>query len=93
MSMAMVSDHAGPAASEARGMLTMWAPKLLRELYERDIRRPFCPAALWLGPFLAAEEAAPNLTTERFSAAAVMTALLQGPTSNKQRCSPCLREK
>ena len=39
----------------------------------------YCPAALWLGPFLAAEAAASNSAEERFSAAAVMRALLQGP--------------
>lgn len=68
-------------------MLACWAPRLLREMHERDVRRPYCPPALWLGPFLAAESAAAAgldggaaaAAEERFSAAAVMRALLQGP--------------
>ncbi len=42
-------------------------------------RNRYCPAALWLGPFTAAEAAADESAEERFSAAAVMRALLQGP--------------
>ena len=32
-------------------LLQVWAPALLRRLYERDGRRAFCPPALWLAPF------------------------------------------
>ncbi|KAK9903317.1 hypothetical protein WJX75_002686 [Coccomyxa subellipsoidea] len=71
--------YPGFEAVTARAMLGRWAPHLLREMYERDVRQRYCPAALWLGPFLAAEAAAFNSAEERFSAAAVMRALLQGP--------------
>lgn len=33
---------AGVTAEAARRLLAGWAPKLLRELYERDVRRPLC---------------------------------------------------
>ena len=59
-----------------------WAPKLLRELYERDVRRPYCPPALWLEPFAAAESAATQSAEERFNAAAVMRALLQASSGS-----------
>lgn len=63
-------------------MLAEWAPRLIREMYERDVRRQYCPGALWLGPFLAAEAAADQGSAEeRFSAAAVMRALLQQPAA------------
>ena len=32
-------------------LLQVWAPALLRRLYERDGRLAFCPPALWLAPF------------------------------------------
>ncbi len=32
-------------------LLQVWGPALLRQLYERDGRRTFCPSALWLAPF------------------------------------------
>ena len=38
---------------QLRRMLAAWAPRLLRALYERDVRVPFCPRALWLAPFQA----------------------------------------
>ena len=70
----------GIDSSTAGRMLGEWAPRLLRELYERDVRRPYCPPALWLEPFNAVEASsgAPGSTGERFNAAAVMRALLQG---------------
>ena len=76
-----IARGTGFDAAGARAMLGAWAPRLLREMYERDVRRPYCPPALWLGPFSAAEAAAADgaLPEERFSAAAVMRALLQGP--------------
>lgn len=68
-------------------MLAEWAPKLLRELYERDVRRPYCPPALWLEPFAAAKSAATQSVEERFNAAAVMRALLQA-SSGSSPASP-----
>eukprot|EP00891_Asterochloris_glomerata_P009406 jgi/Astpho2/9406/e_gw1.00145.21.1_t len=32
-------------------LLAKWAPLLLRALYEREVRRSFCPRALWLAPY------------------------------------------
>ena len=73
-------------------MLGEWAPRLLRELYERNVRRPYCPPALWLEPFNAVEASsgAPISMEERFNAAAVMRALLQtgspsGPSTGTPR--------
>lgn len=85
------SATAGVTAEAARRLLAEWAPKLLRELYERDVRRPFCPPALWLEPFHAAEAAAQQSAEERFSAAAVMRALLHassGSAPGSPRYSP-----
>ncbi|CAL8465528.1 g5064 [Coccomyxa elongata] len=75
------SPYPGFDAAGARAMLAAWAPRLLRQMYERDVRRAYCPPALWLGPFSAAEAAAADAASaeDRFSAAAVMRALLQGP--------------
>ena len=42
---------AGREAAAAGRMLRKWAPVALRALYERDLRRRFCPPALWLAPF------------------------------------------
>ena len=67
----------------ARRMLSEWAPRLLRELYERDVRRSYCPLALWLEPFSAAEADAKTSAEERFNAAAVMRALLSGSSSSQ----------
>ena len=81
----------GVTAEAARRLLAERAPKLLRELYERDVRRPFCPPALWLEPFHAAEAAAQQSAEERFSAAAVMRALLHassGLAPGSPRYSP-----
>jgi ubiquitin-protein ligase E3 C len=36
-----------------RAMLAEHAPLVLRALYERDVRRPFCQPALWLAPYTA----------------------------------------
>mmetsp|Transcript_17431 Transcript_17431/g.48587 ORF Transcript_17431/g.48587 Transcript_17431/m.48587 type:complete len:870 (+) Transcript_17431:468-3077(+) len=44
-------DQKQAAASSADSMLVEWAPIVLRSLYERDLRRPFCPASLWLAPY------------------------------------------
>ncbi|EFJ40292.1 hypothetical protein VOLCADRAFT_99935 [Volvox carteri f. nagariensis] len=32
-------------------LLLEWAPRLLRALYERDVRRPYCQSLLWLAPY------------------------------------------
>ncbi|GIL94061.1 hypothetical protein Vretimale_394 [Volvox reticuliferus] len=32
-------------------LLVEWAPRLLRALYERDVRRPYCQSLLWLAPY------------------------------------------
>ncbi|GLI64228.1 hypothetical protein VaNZ11_007426 [Volvox africanus] len=32
-------------------LLIEWAPRLLRALYERDVRRPYCQSLLWLAPY------------------------------------------
>jgi len=77
-----LSLYAGIDSSTTRRMLSEWAPKLLRELYERDVRRPYCPTALWLEPFTAAETAATQKAEERFNAAAVMRALLQASSGS-----------
>jgi ubiquitin-protein ligase E3 C len=82
-------------------MLAEWAPRLLRDLYERDVRRPYCPPALWLGPYLATEAAEKSQQQqdppeERYNATVVMRVMLQGgapgaSTSPRQqaRCGPC----
>lgn len=44
-------ESAGREAAAAGRMLRKWAPVGLRALYERDLRRCFCPPALWLAPF------------------------------------------
>ncbi|KAK9815844.1 hypothetical protein WJX72_010650 [[Myrmecia] bisecta] len=61
-------------------LLPEWAPSLLRALYERDVRRRYCPPALWLAPY-AATEAPPDGEEGKFLAAAVVRALLQGASS------------
>ncbi|KAG2483869.1 hypothetical protein HYH03_017266 [Edaphochlamys debaryana] len=33
-------------------LLTEWAPRLLRALYERHVRRPYCQPLLWLAPYV-----------------------------------------
>ena len=76
------SDATGISSTAARSLLGEWAPNLLRELYERDVRRPYCPPALWLEPFTAAESAATQSAEERFSASAVMRALLQASSGS-----------
>ena len=85
--LSLTCDAAGMSSSAARRLLGEWAPKLLRELYERDVRRPYCPPALWLEPFTAAESAATQSAEERFSASAVMRALLQA-SSGSPSASP-----
>eukprot|EP00198_Chlamydomonas_reinhardtii_P008168 XP_001697505.1 ubiquitin-protein ligase [Chlamydomonas reinhardtii] len=35
----------------AYALLVEWAPRLLRALYERDVRRPYCQSLLWLAPY------------------------------------------
>ncbi|GFR45588.1 hypothetical protein Agub_g6983 [Astrephomene gubernaculifera] len=42
----------GATSHPAYALLSEWAPKLLRELYERDVRRPYCQPILWLAPYL-----------------------------------------
>jgi hypothetical protein len=75
--------HAGAPDAEAGRMLREWAPAALRALHERDLRRRFCPPALWLAPFEAAHAASAGAggaaadAKERFSAAAVVRALWQ----------------
>jgi hypothetical protein len=75
-------------AAAAGKLLSAWAPRLLRELYERDVRQRFCPPALWLAPFLASEASAADSAEERFSAAGVMRALLAGPSSPRLAVPP-----
>ena len=58
-------------------MLAEWAPILLRGLYERNVRRQYCPTSLWLEPFLATEATQEG----HFSAEAVVRALNQGHTT------------
>lgn len=66
---------AGHSLHQPVKLLTDWAPIVLRGLYERNARRGYCPAALWLEPYKATE-----LGTD-FSAGAVARALAQGPTN------------
>jgi len=74
---------AGASDPEAGRMLREWPPAALRALHERDLRRRFCPPALWLAPFEAARAAGAGAgaaaadAEERFSAAAVVRALWQ----------------
>jgi ubiquitin-protein ligase E3 C len=42
---------AAPPSDPAFALLTEFAPRLLRELYERDVRRPYCQPLLWLAPY------------------------------------------
>ncbi|KAK9832830.1 hypothetical protein WJX81_005036 [Elliptochloris bilobata] len=65
-------------SAESGRMLRRWAPAALRALYERDLRRRFCPPAMWLAPFeaeQAASAASAASAEERFSAAAVVRTL------------------
>ncbi|KAI3428601.1 hypothetical protein D9Q98_007424 [Chlorella vulgaris] len=55
-------------------MLQHSAPLLHRALYERDTRRPFCPAALWLEPYKRLVSAGGQ--QQALSGAAVVRALL-----------------
>ena len=57
-------------------MLAQWTPVVLRALYERNVRRQYCPSSLWLEPFHATEA----VQEEHFSAVAVARALSQGDT-------------
>lgn len=44
-------------------MLSEWAPRLLRALYDRDVRRPYCQPLLWLAPYVemfGSEDAVPR---------------------------------
>lgn len=62
-------------------MLHKWAPVLLRAMYERNVRRAYCPAPLWLEPYHATESTTPG-QQGAFSAAAVVRALLQAQSSS-----------
>ncbi|KAL0028291.1 hypothetical protein WJX79_007793 [Trebouxia sp. C0005] len=77
--LAKESKAAGAALSiiPPTKMLAEWAPILLRGLYERNVRRQYCPSSLWLEPFLATEATQEG----HFSAGAVVRALNQGPTT------------
>ena len=67
-------------------MLAKWAPLLLRALYEREVRRSFCPRALWLAPYGATfgPEAGGPPGGEAFSAAAVVRALTAGAMTEQR---------
>ena len=41
---------AGLRLEAAQAIVRTHAPQLLRALHDRDVRRPFCSPALWLGP-------------------------------------------
>lgn len=41
----------GGDADSPTALLAEWAPVLLRQLYERDVRRRYCQEALWLAPY------------------------------------------
>ena len=67
------ADNA-PSMVHATKMLSKWAPILLRAMYERNVRRQYCPSSLWLEPFHATEA----VQEGQFSAGAVVRALNQG---------------
>jgi hypothetical protein len=67
---------AGFDAKGARAGLSQWAPVLLRALYERDVRRRYCPAALWLAPYRAMEAGPEAGKQNQLTGAAVMRGLL-----------------
>ena len=71
-----------------------WAPAALRALYERDLRRCFCPPAMWLAPFEAEQAtgaASAASAEERFSAAAVVRALSPPADAGEPGGAPCQR--
>lgn len=70
-----------PAASSSRTLAT-WAPVLLRAMYERNVRRPYCPSTLWLEPYHATCSSGNQAWQDTLSAEAIVRALLQAQSSH-----------
>lgn len=64
-------SETGCSAGKGKSSLRESAQVLLRALYERDVRRAFCPPTLWLAPYEALTYRAD------FTARAVVNALLK----------------
>eukprot|EP00884_Botryococcus_braunii_P011773 jgi/Botrbrau1/20597/Bobra.113_1s0023.1 len=71
-----VLPYPGFDQAEARAALARWAAVLLRALYERDVRRSYCPPALWLAPFQATDSASKEEREASLTAAVVLRGLL-----------------
>ncbi|KAL3160392.1 hypothetical protein ABBQ32_010717 [Trebouxia sp. C0010 RCD-2024] len=67
------SSQSKLAQTRSSRMLYKWAPVLLRAMYERNVRRAYCPASLWLEPYYATSTTPGQQGA--FSAAAVVRAL------------------
>ncbi|KAK9789956.1 hypothetical protein WJX73_003575 [Symbiochloris irregularis] len=84
------SPSHGAASSPANAgvaLLRAHAPQLLRALYDRDVRRPFCSPALWLGPHTGAVQAG-RLGADSFTQPGVLRALAFPHASDPSAAGP-----
>jgi hypothetical protein len=69
------TSSSSPSPASA-AILLQHAPRLLRALYDRDARRPFCSPGLWLGPYRALVAAGTGTGGIDASGAAVLRAMV-----------------